>query len=404
MSPQRVAVVGLGYVGLPLLTLLNSRGHTAVGLDLSTSAVAKAKALGLRATVEPAEAFAQSNAIIICVPTPVDDGRVPDYTHLSAAVDSIKQHAPHDVLTIVESTVGPGATQQFVAEPLAAAWGHAVAVAHCPERLDPGNEEWPLEAIPRVIAGNNEAATAAATALYAQLLDAPLTPVSSLLAAEAVKVVENSFRDVNIAFVNELAMSFDKMGLDVVEVIEGASSKPFGFMPHWPGCGVGGHCIPVDPYYLIERAAGVGFDHRFMRLAREINETMPDYTVRRLLDLLAEQGLEVSKSKVAILGTAYKPGVADARGSPGQAMASLLAAAGADVVLYDPYVEPGHASLEAALTGCDAAILATAHPEFVAATPATWQGLSVLVDGRNALDGPAIQAQGVTYTGVGRRA
>ncbi len=244
-----------------------------------------------------------------------------------------------------------------------------------------------------------------ATGFYRRLLDADVTPMHSLTEAEAAKLVENAFRDVNIAFVNELAMSFDRLGIDITRVLAGAATKPFGFMPHMPGAGVGGHCVLVDPYYLIDAAESVGFDHRFLKLTREINDGMAEYTV----DLLEEeigQFDEAGDWTIGLLGLAYKAGVADLRGSPALRIRAFVQQRGWRCEAFDPYVpaESSHESLSALISACDAIVLCTDHAPFRALTAPQLvaAGVRVVIDGRNALDGKAIAEAGIAYRGIGR--
>lgn len=404
----RMCVVGLGYVGLPLLRLIAGKGFPCIGLDVQERAIRNARDHGLDATDDAAHAVADADVVFICVPTPVDSDHVPDYGPLRSAVAAAGGYMKDDSLLIVESTVSPGATESVVLPELKAAReGRPLPlVAHCPERVDPGNPHWEVHNLPRVLAGIDATSTQAATATYEALLEAPVRPMSTLAAAEAVKMVENAFRDVNIAFVNELALSFDRCGIDLVEVIEGAATKPFGFMPHWPGCGVGGHCIPVDPYYLIDMGKAQGFNHRFLKMAREINDHMPVHAVELLEEELEGVGLPLAGSRIAVLGLAYKPGIADTRESPAWAIIHELTARGATVVPFDPYAQVAEmaADLEAALDDATGAIVVTAHEPFKALPPSAWhaQGVQVVIDGRNCLDAEAFLAQQIRYRGIGR--
>jgi nucleotide sugar dehydrogenase len=240
---------------------------------------------------------------------------------------------------------------------------------------------------------------------YRSLVDADIRPMGSLKEAEAVKIVENSFRDVNIAFVNELAMSFSHLGIDVVRVIEGAASKPFAFMPHFPGCGVGGHCIPVDPYYLIKYAKQNGFDHDFLSLARKINNGMPDFTVGLLLAKLKEKGIDPVGAKVAVLGLAYKPNLDDDRESPAYEIIESMKSHGINVVAFDPYIQGADGeTLENVLIGAKAAVVATAHKEFAEMLPTHFSehGIEIIIDGRNCLNKEAFVLSGASYQGIGR--
>lgn len=417
-----IAVVGLGYVGLPLALLAEERGYRVRGYDIDE---AKMRELEKRAAAflssEESAAFARSrmmldtdpavlegaDAYIICVPTPVDEDRVPDLTPLEGAATGVGRALGRGALVVVESTVNPGACESVALPLLERASGlragRDFSFAHCPERINPGDPAWSVRTIPRVMGGLDAASRERATGLYRSLIDAEILPMGSLKEAEAVKMVENAFRDVNIAFVNELAMSFARAGIDLTRVLSGAATKPFGFMPHAPGCGVGGHCIPVDPYYLIRYGAENGFEHRFLKAAREINEGMPGYTLTLLESAL---GRPLAGAAVALLGLAYKRDVPDLRESPALVIRELLASRGARVQSFDPLV-PGLSSapsLAAALAGADGAILATDHSAFSTLSPETFvrAGVGAVVDGRNALDKEAFLAAGIRYHGIGR--
>jgi nucleotide sugar dehydrogenase len=279
-------------------------------------------------------------------------------------------------------------------------------LAHCPERIDPGNRHYDVSNIPRVLGGVTEKCLSKAYDFYKAIIDADIVRLSSVKAAEATKMVENIFRDVNIAMVNELAMSFDVMDIDITEVIKGASTKPFAFMPHYPGCGVGGHCIPIDPYYLIERARENGFVHRFLSLARDINKRMPDYTMKRLLDGLMSLGKNIREAKIAVLGLAYKPDVDDTRESPAFDIISELEKLDANFDIYDPFVADKSTAknLDEALSGKDCAVLVTAHTEFkkMTADKLNENGIGLVIDGRNFLDKDSIKKAGIIYLGIGR--
>ncbi len=418
---RTVAVVGLGYVGLPLALLAHKRGYTVRGFDIDQK---KIDALRRRhapyLSEEEARAFRAStlelgddqkklegvDAFIICVPTPVDESHQPDLAPLEAASMSVARHLAPGALVVVESTVSPGACERSSLAILERISGLTAErdffFAHCPERINPGDTKWDVRTIPRVVGGKGPKSLARARALYRSLIDAPIVAMGSIEEAEAVKMVENSFRDVNIAFVNELAMSFGRAGIDIMHVLEGAATKPFAFMPHTPGCGVGGHCIPVDPYYLIRYGRQNGFEHRFLATAREINNGMPRYTV----DLLEATLGALTQKTVALLGLAYKRDVPDLRESPALAIRDELRERGAHIRVFDPLV-PGMSdvpTLAAALSKADAAIIATDHSIFRSLTPDEFlaRGVGVVIDGRNCLPKEAFAGSGVTYRGIGR--
>ncbi|HLN18691.1 MAG TPA: nucleotide sugar dehydrogenase, partial [Patescibacteria group bacterium] len=284
---QTVCVIGLGYVGLPLALRCAEKEYAVLGLDLDKSKIDKInkgkspieeKFIRDRITKHKIIAstdekiISKADIIIICVPTPVDHKFYPDLRPVKGASEMVARNMKNGALVILESTVNPGVSEEVVWPIFKKAGfknGKNIHIAHCPERIDPGNPKWNVTNIPRVVGSFEKMGLSLAVNFYESIIDGEIRPMKSIRAAEAVKIVENSFRDINIAFVNELAKSFDNFGIDVKDVIEGASTKPFAFMPHFPGCGVGGHCIPVDPYYLIERAKEKGFDHKFLRTARE---------------------------------------------------------------------------------------------------------------------------------------
>lgn len=422
-----IAVVGLGYVGLPLALRADTFGHSVIGIDVNPSIIAAlqthkvphfldeaeqqlARNHGMKATAEVG-VVSDANAIIICVPTPVTESHKPDLTALLTTCKEIAPYVKKNTLIIVESTVNPGVCEEKVLPIFEKYTPFTIErdlfFAHCPERINPGDSFWRLENIPRVIGGSGPKSLQYATALYETLIDAPLYQMHSIKEAEAVKMVENTFRDINIAFVNELAMSFEKAGIDVINVIQGAATKPFGFMPHYPGCGVGGHCIPVDPYYLIDYAQQNGFQHRFLQIARDVNNTMPNYTVDLLETALHKHEKTLSESSVALLGLAYKRDIPDMRESPAIAIKKELEQRGASVSIFDPFVpeHSTHLTLHDALDDVDAVVLATDHSQFQnALTPELFlqKKIGILVDGRNALSKHSFERNGITYKGIGR--
>jgi len=422
---RSVAVIGVGYVGLPLAILANIRGLEVRGFDIDTRkirALTKGEAPFLstgeaRQLAEGSITFSADETVldgadvyVICVPTPVDEGHRPDLAPLIAASESVGRHLAKGALVVIESTVNPGACEDIACTAIERLSGLVAEqdffFAHCPERINPGDTEWEVRTIPRVLGAVGPHSLARATAFYGAILDGPLHPMASIKEAEAVKMIENAFRDVNIAFVNELAMSFARADIDLVHVIEGASTKPFSFLPHFPGCGVGGHCIPVDPYYLIRYGRENGFHHRFLETARAINEGMPRYTVDLAEQALREQGRTLSGATVALLGLAYKRDVPDLRESPALAIRDELLARGAHVYSFDPFAHDGSdvESVEAALARADVAILATDHSTLRALAPETFTqaGIRIVVDGRNCLDKEAFRSAGILYRGIGR--
>ncbi|MFH1450623.1 MAG: nucleotide sugar dehydrogenase [archaeon] len=405
---SKVCVLGLGYVGLPLASLCSRKGHEVFGVDTDSEKIEKINSINVelsgKVSTSP-DKIRGSEIIIICVPTPVNEDKTPDLKPLKSATKTISENLQEGQLVIVESTIFPGTTEEIlkpILEESGLKAGTDFFLAHCPERIDPGNEKYNVENLPRVLGAFSKAGEEKARQFYESILDANVTVLSSLKAAEAVKVVENTFRDINIAYVNELAKSFDKAGIDLMEVIKGASTKPFGFMPHYPGCGVGGHCIPVDPYYLIDKARQNGFTHSFLSMARDINRSMPDYTVSLLEEMIGS----LESAKVGVLGISYKGNVDDVRGSPGLKIKKILESKGAKVGIYDPFVlaQSTAASVDQLLNESDYVILATPHDEFLTlgADQLKSKSIKAIIDGRNCLDKNSIQNSGVTYKGIGR--
>ena len=286
--------------------------------------------------------------------------------------------------------------------------GKKFLLAHCPERIDPGNNDFTIERIDRVVGGINKESSDRAYEFYDSIISSgSVIQLSNVKAAEATKMMENTFRDINIAFVNEMAKSFDKAGIDIVEVIKGASNKPFAFMAHYPGAGVGGHCIPVDPYYLIEKAKSIGFSHKFLSLAREINNSMPAYTVEVLENELKKLKASIKNAKVGVLGLAYKADVDDTRESPALKVIEILKEKEANVFVFDPYVKKGSNvnDLSELLEKSDYIILVTDHKEFKdIENKLEENNIKIIIDGRNYLDKEKIKSLNlkIAYHGIGR--
>jgi UDP-N-acetyl-D-glucosamine dehydrogenase len=426
IAETRVAVVGLGYVGLPLALRADRRGHPVVGLDLDQERVESLKRRHAPDFLSAPDAetvqfhkmdvsrdhsiLAGADVYVICVPTPVSETHEPDLNPLLSATTAVASYLREGTLLVVESTVNPGVCDEILLPLIKKMTGlkaeRDYLFAYCPERINPGDTKWDVRSIPRVLGAAGPQSAKAALAFYASIVDAPVHLMQNVKEAEAVKITENSFRDINIAFVNELAMSFKKLGIDVMRVLDGAATKPFGFMPHYPGCGVGGHCIPVDPYYLIAYARQNGFTHRFLETARDINNYMPFYTITLLEESLQEHGIHLPQARIALLGLSYKRNVPDERESPALVIKEELQHRGAAVRAYDPFLEERSTagSLEAALSGADAALIATDHDVFATLTPEDFKryGVSIVIDGRNCLNKEAFVRAGITYHGIGR--
>jgi UDP-N-acetyl-D-glucosamine dehydrogenase len=391
----RVAVVGLGYVGLPLVMALAEAGYSVTGVDPDKSKVESIRkgesyiqdvdgeklAHSVRAgTVCATPDFAAleaAQAISICVPTPLGKTGDPDISYIVAATEQIARYLQPGSLVVLESTTYPGTTSEVVLPLLEAASsglkvGESVFLAFSPERVDPNNPEWTTRHIPRVIGGVTSNCLEVATAYYRPAI-ATLVPVSSPEVAEMAKLLENTFRAINIGLANEALLMCDRLGLDVWEVIDAAATKPFGFMRFTPGPGLGGHCIPVDPLYLSWRLKHLRYNPRFIELAREINAEMPQYWAQKVQDALNDAAKAVRGSRILVLGVAYKRDIGDVRESPAIDIIELLRAKGAEVSYHDPHVStlvPQDVPLEsvhdlwAAVADSDCVVVATDHSCF----------------------------------------
>ncbi len=354
-----IAVIGLGYVGLPLACLLAEAGFRVHGLDIDPAKAAKlnrgrsyirhipGKRIAPLVAAERLSAghdfraLAKADIVIICVPTPLSRQREPDLSFVARTADSVAAHLRRGQLIVLESSTYPGTTREILQPKLEAKGlrsGRDFFLAYSPEREDPGNRDFASAAIPRIVGGDGRKARDLAQALYATIVPAAI-PVASLETAEAVKLTENIFRAVNIALVNELKMVFDAMGIDIWEVIDAAKTKPFGYMPFYPGPGLGGHCIPIDPFYLTWKAREFGIETRFIELAGEINTLMPHYVLARAARALnAATGRGLRRARILMIGLAYKKNVDDMRESPALALIEKLEAEGARVRYHDPFI------------------------------------------------------------------
>jgi UDP-N-acetyl-D-glucosamine dehydrogenase len=354
----RVGIVGLGYVGLPLAVEFARSGFTVTGLDVSAEKVEQLNhgesyipdipTEELRPLVESGKLCATTSytdlrytdTVSICVPTPLRKTKDPDMSYVIEAVDSIAEICHEGMLVVLESTTYPGTTEELILPRLmnnGFRVGENVFVAFSPERIDPGNTRYGVRNTPKVVGGMTPNCTEVVTALYCTAVD-NVVPVSSPTTAEMVKLLENTFRAVNIGLVNEMALMCDKLGIDVWEVIQAAASKPFGFMPFYPGPGLGGHCIPIDPLYLSWKLKTLNYTARFIELASEINTSMPLYVVDKVSDALNDDSKSVRGSNIVVLGVAYKRDVNDVRESPALDIISLLKHKGANITYHDPYI------------------------------------------------------------------
>ena len=412
----RVGVIGLGYVGLPLVVAFARAGVKAVGFDVDgerTAALGRGESYipdvpgeDVRAVVESGalaattdfSELARVDTVSICVPTPLRGTHEPDLSHIVAAVDQVASNLRAGQLVVLESTTYPGTVAELVRPRLEAGGlraGTDFFLAYSPERVDPGSPDWTTQNIPKVVGGVDAESLAAATALYGLILDA-VVPVSSPTTAEMVKLLENTFRAVNIGLVNEMALICRALGVDVWEVIEAAKTKPFGFMAFYPGPGLGGHCIAVDPFYLNWKARKSGLESRFIELAGAVNASMPRQVVERVNEALNSRSRAVRGSRVHLFGMAYKANVSDTRESPAISVAALLQQRGATVSYSDPFVPAvceGSLALkavpaeEALADGMDCAVIVTDHGGVDYAEIA--RRAPVVVDTRNALRGIA---------------
>jgi UDP-N-acetyl-D-glucosamine dehydrogenase len=353
-----VGIIGMGYVGLPLLLRFWEEGFHILGFDVDSKKVASLKKgksylksisssrisqlvrSGRFDATDDFSRLREPDCIVICVPTPLTEKMEPDLQYIEKTTDAIQKELRKGQLIVLESTSYPGTTEEFVL-PLLESTGLKVGknffLAFSPEREDPGNKQFTTQQIPKVVAGITPSCQKVAVSLYHQIIR-KVIPVSSPRVAELTKLLENIYRSVNIALVNELKMLADRMGIDIWEVIEAASTKPFGFSPFYPGPGMGGHCIPIDPFYLSWKAKEYDFTTRFIQLAGEVNISIPYYIVSKISDALNERKKSIKGSKILILGVAYKKDVDDARESPALAIMDLLRKKGATILYHDPYI------------------------------------------------------------------
>jgi UDP-N-acetyl-D-glucosamine dehydrogenase len=412
----RVGIVGMGYIGLPLMLATTARGFRVLGFDIdeakvrdlnagksplghiAASGIASACKAGLFAATGDFNRLGEIDIAVICVPTPLGKHREPDLSFVVKTAEAIARHLAPGRLVILESTTYPGTTQEVVRPILEAAGlksGIDFFLAFSPEREDPGNVSYSTPRIPRIVGADDAGSLAVASAFYAAFLE-QVIPVSSTKTAEAVKITENVFRAVNVALANELKIIYTRMGLDVFEVIAAAKTKPFGYMPFYPGPGLGGHCIPIDPFYLSWKARELNVNTRFIELAGEINAEMPRYVVNRVAEVLDQQkGRGLSAARILIVGVAYKRDVDDTRESPALVIIEVLQARGATVDYYDPLVPTipktrdhpklaGKRSIslaDGAVSTYDVVLVVTDHSEID--WPALVAAASLVVDTRN---------------------
>ncbi|MDZ4742811.1 MAG: nucleotide sugar dehydrogenase [Verrucomicrobiota bacterium] len=420
MAYEQVAIVGLGYVGLPLLLRFSEKGIKVLGLDIDSKKVDSLKAgqsyIKHISAAQIAACFADDSradastdfsrisgcdAVIICVPTPLTANREPDMSYVFGTGGQIAPHLKKGMLVVLESTTYPGTTDTDLREILeknsGLRAGEDFHLAFSPEREDPGNKDFKTSQIPKIVGGLTPVCRDKACELYSLAIDL-IVPVASCRVAEAIKLTENIFRSVNIAMVNELKIVYEKMGIDIWEVIEGAKTKPFGFMPFYPGPGLGGHCIPIDPFYLTWKAREYGMPTRFIELAGEVNTAMPAYVIQRTLLALNSVEKSIKGAKILIIGLAYKPDVDDDRESPSYELMAKLEELGAAVAYHDPHIPvirpsrhyarfAGRESVpvtSAEIQGYDLVLISTKHKDVD--YPLISEAARLVVDTRNALN------------------
>jgi UDP-N-acetyl-D-glucosamine dehydrogenase len=409
----KIGIIGLGYVGLPLAVEFAKAGFTVYGFDVAQGKVdlcnkgesyigdvttedlsTVVKAGRLKASTD-FSGLKECDTVSICVPTPLSKTREPDVSYIIKATEQVKKYLHPGMLVVLESTTYPGTTDELMLPELEATGlkvGQDYFLAFSPERVDPGNPRFNTHNTPKVVGGTTPACSDAAKALYATSIER-IIPVSSTRAAEMVKILENTFRAINIGLANELAIICEKLNMDVWEVIDAAATKPFGFMPFYPGPGLGGHCIPIDPHYLAWKLKSVNYNARFIELASEINTAMPAYVVQKTADALNSVQKSVKGSRVLVLGAAYKKDISDVRESPALDVIKLLIAKGALLDYNDPYIPDLHEEglelssvpIEGRLGSYDCVVITTDHKVYDFARIASEAKL--IVDSRNATRG-----------------
>ncbi len=421
----KLCVLGLGYVGLPLSMLFSAKFQV-IGYDQDPARVEQLIEGVSYIKDVPQETLADRlhsdrfhpttdekdltdcDIYIICVPTPLNEEKYPDLSFLETACDIISKHLSNGNLVILESTTYPGTTDDVMVPLLERSGlkgGDDFFAAFSPERVDPGSQDFKIETTPKVVGGITEASTDLAFALYNSVMKADVIPVSNCKIAEASKILENIFRGVNIALINEMALIFEKMGINTWEVIHAAATKPFAFMPHYPGPGIGGHCIPLDPYYLSYEARKFGVIPRFIELSGEINEFMKIHTVNKVREGLNRLDKKLADSKIMIMGVAYKKDISDTRESPAVTIIEELVRAGAEVRIYDPFVDSistkagQFESAELDFDDIDCLVFITDHTEFKNISAERLKN-KVVIDCRNIFDESKLQD--VIYLGLGK--
>jgi UDP-N-acetyl-D-glucosamine dehydrogenase len=427
----RIGIIGLGYVGLPLaLAFLEKfpvigydadekksemlrRGKSYID-DVPDKAVKEGLGNGFRIAKNFSK-LRECEVIIICVPTPLDKRGYPDLSYIAHSSDIVEKIVRKGMLVVLESTSYPGTTDEFLGRAIRRAGltpGKGVALAFSPERVDPGNKKYSIRNTPKVVGGVDARSTEIASELYSAIVDAGVVRVRDCSTAEAVKIVENIFRGVNIALINELALIFERMDIDTWEVIKAASTKPFAFMAHYPGPGVGGHCIPLDPMYLSYKAKQYGMVPRFIELSHEVNEFMKHHTVNLTMAALKKAGLDNERATVAVMGIAYKKDISDTRESPAAEIIEELSKRVKKVLVHDPKAESittpvgtfRTVSMKDVMAEANCLVFVTNHSEFEKLKPRDLLGKHVraIVDTRNLFDKDKVESLGLVYKGIGK--
>ncbi len=430
-----LCIIGLGYVGLPTAIFFAEKGFNVIGVDKKKEIIDKVnkgishlgelglderleKVVSLKklyATTNTKDAVSKSDVSILIVPTPITKDKEPDLSYVVSAADDISKSLKKGQLIVLESTVYPGVTDDIV-KPILESSGLKAGIdfglAYCPERYNPGDSEHTIENVRRIVGGINDEWGEITKDLYAHVIKAGVTKVRDIKTAEAAKVIENIQRDLNIALMNELSLIFEKMGIDIIDVIKAASTK-WNFNVYYPGAGVGGHCLPVDPYYLVAKARGLGYHSKVITAGRAINDHMPQHIFELLRDSLNDMEKPVKNSKIVVLGFSYKENVGDARETPVEHLVQELLKSKADVTVVDPFVEESFIKSFGvkvehdpynALKHADALVLMTGHQifrELDLEKVKKLMNLSIIIDGRRTYDKEKVLELGFTYRGVG---
>lgn len=410
---KTVCIFGLGYVGREVASATSETAYSVIGVDKDPSVIAAIKNGNILAnvdfeyiTTDGKTAIADADIMVVAVPTPVNDEKIVGLTALREITDLVANtEYKEPPLFIVESTIPPGTISDIIVpkmEDAGMSVGEDIFVAHSPERINPGTE-WSITDIPRVVGATSDEGLHRTVNFYEKIIEADVYGVESPEIAEASKIIENAYRDVNIAFVNEIALALDHLDIDVNAALDAADTKPFGFKRFYPGIGVGGHCIPIDPYFLIRKSASEGFNNRFLKYAREVNDSMPSHIAQKTIKELNRANLLPKGSRVVLLGKAFKANVRDTRNSPYYDIKSELEEYGVKVETYDPNL-PEDSTVNSPYSSADAVIVVTAHDEFESLSfeRMATAGVQILVDGRNIYNPEKVREEGIIYTGVGR--